>query len=195
MAKYKVFNVHDLYPTGYVFPWNKFESDPEGYLFTNDDIAYLNAVELEEYEHKAPMTPYEKRALRRWVASGHSVREAPPSKYPCAYPSHPAPDFLDVYRTDKELDAATKGMSRKQKLTYLQEYTGCSGETQAERQQREESELIHKQTLEVAREKIRMLQRQLCYIWMFLSQEGLYEDAEDFIKNHMDEPTPFEDEW
>ena len=90
MAKYKAFNVHDLYPADYVFPWDKFESDPEGYQFTSEDIAYANAMELEEYELRTPMTPYEKRALRRWVAAGHSVRETPPSRYPCAYPSHPA---------------------------------------------------------------------------------------------------------
>ena len=77
MAKYKAFNVHDLYPADYVFPWDKFESDPEGYQFTSEDIAYTNAMELEEYELKTPMTPYEKRALRRWVAAGHSVRETP----------------------------------------------------------------------------------------------------------------------
>ena len=46
-----------------------------------------------------------------------------------------------------------------------------------------------------AKEKIRLLQRKLFYIWMFLSQEGLEEDAEEYVKNHMDEPTPFEDEW
>ena len=180
MAKYKAFNVHDLYPADYVFPWDKFESDPEGYRFTREDIAYTNAMELEEYEFKTPMTPYEKRALRRWVAAGHSVRETPPSRYPCAYPSYPPPDFLEVYRTDKELDAATKGMSKAQKLAYLQEYTGLQAETQEERQQREENELLHKQTPEA---------------WMYLAQEGLYEDADAFVKNHMDEPTPFEDEW
>lgn len=107
-------------------------------------------------KRKTPMTPYEKRALRRWVASGHSVREAPPSTYPCAYPSHPAPDFLDVYRMDKELDAATKGMSRMKKLAFLQEYTGCPAETNEERQQREKNKLLHEQTPEAAREKIQV---------------------------------------
>lgn len=160
-----------------------------------EDIAYINAMELAEYELKTPMTPYEKRALRRWVAAGHSVRETPLSRYPCAYPSQPAPDFLDVYRTDRELDAATKGMSAEQKLIYLQEYTSCPAATQAERQQLKEDKLLHKQMPKAAHKKIRMLQRQLYYIWIFLSQEGLYEDADAFVKDHMDEPTPFEDEW
>ena len=77
----KRFSVHDLYPADYCFDWETFEADPEHYHFTNDDIAYANAMELEEYEASMPMTPAEKRALRRWVASGHSVRETPPSKH------------------------------------------------------------------------------------------------------------------
>jgi hypothetical protein len=74
----KEFNIHDLYPADYCFNWEKFEADPEHYEFTPEDIAYSNAMELEKYEEETPMTPYEKRALRRWVASGHSVMEPPP---------------------------------------------------------------------------------------------------------------------
>ena len=80
MARRKPFNVHDLYPADYCFNWEAFEADPERYVFTKDDIAYSNAMELEKYEQETPMTPYEKRALRRWVASGHSVMETPPSR-------------------------------------------------------------------------------------------------------------------
>lgn len=191
----KKFSIHDLYPADYCFDWEKFEADPEHYKFTADDYAYCNAIELEEYEEETPMTPYEKRALRRWVASGHSVREAPPSRYACIYPSTPAPWFLDVYRTDRELDDATKGMSKAEKDSYLKEYIGYKEETEQERQVREESERLHRQTPEKAKEKIRMLQRKLSYTWMFLFQEGLWEEASEFIEEHMDEPLPFEDEW
>ena len=191
----KPFNVHDLYPSDYCFDWDAFEADPEHYVFTADDIAYSNAIELEKYEQETPMTPYEKRALRRWVISGHSVMEPPPSKYPCIYPSDPPPCFLDVYRTDRELDAATKGMGREEKLAYLRECIGFHDEPEEERRQREENERLHDQTPEKAKEKIRMLQRQLLYTWMFLTQEGLYEEADEYVKSRMDEPTPFEDEW
>ena len=132
MAKGKAFDIHDLYPKGYRFNYGAFASDPEAYVFTPDDIAYLNAMELEKYEMDIPMTPYEKRALRKWVASGHSVMDPPPSKYACIYPSHPAPDFLDVYRTDRELDIATKGMSAEQRIAYLKEYIGDVDEADEE---------------------------------------------------------------
>ena len=191
----KSFNVHDLYPSDHCFNWAAFEADPEHYEFTADDTAYFNAMELEKYELETPMTPSEKRAVRRWVASGHSVMDAPPSKYPCIHAHYPPPCFLDVYRTDKELDAAMKGMTSEEKTAYLKEYVGFQDEPEERRQQREENQRIHAQTSEKAKEKIRLLQRKLFYIWMFLSQEGLEEDAGEYVKNHMDEPLPFEDEW
>ena len=67
MAKNKVFNVHDLYPEDYCFDYESFYADPEGYVFTPDDIAYYNAMELERYEQEVPMTYYEKTLLRKWV--------------------------------------------------------------------------------------------------------------------------------
>ena len=195
MAKKKLFNIHGLYPKDYCFDWDAFEKDPEHYEFTADDITYLNAVELEEYETKVPMTTQEKRALRRWVTSGHSVQEMPPTKYACIYPSHPQPDFLEVYRTDKELDAATKGMTQEQRIAYLKEYIGFVDETEEERQERQENEELHAKTPEKAKEKIRMLQRELCYTRLYLMEKGLYIEAEDYVKSHMEEPLPFEDEW
>jgi len=77
MAEKKPFNVQDLYPEDYYFDSDAFYADPEGYKFTADDIAYFNAAELERYEAEVPMSPYEKRLLRKWVASGHSPAENP----------------------------------------------------------------------------------------------------------------------
>jgi hypothetical protein len=191
----KKFDIRSLYPEDYCFDWETFEADPENYQFTADDIAYLNAIELENYEEKTPMTPYEKRALRRWVASGHSVRETPPSRYACIYPSEPAPDFLEVYRTDKELDAATKGMTAEERIAYLKDYIGYEDEPEEVRQAREKNKRLHDQTPEEVQEIIRMLKRKLQYTWMFLIEEGIWEQADEYVRDHMDEPTPFEDEW
>lgn len=195
MSDRKRFNVHDLYPSDYCFDWAAFEADPEHYKFTAEDIAYSNAMELERYEQETPMTPYEKRALRRWVASGHSVMETPPSKYPCVHAHYPPPCFLEVYRTDRELDAAMKGMTRKEKLAYLKEYVGFQDEPEEERRQREEKEYLREHTPDKVKEKIRLLQRKLFHTWAFLFQEGLQKDAEEYVKDHMDEPTLFEDDW
>ncbi len=55
MASSKVFNVHDLYPADYCFDYEAFYANPEGYVFTPNDIAYYNAMELERY--KQPCMP------------------------------------------------------------------------------------------------------------------------------------------
>ena len=195
MARRKPFNVHDLYPADYCFNWEAFEADPERYVFTKDDIAYSNAMELKKYEQETPMTPYEKRALRRWVASGHSVMETPPSRYACIHCCYPPPSFLDVYREDKQLDAATRGMTISEKASYLKEYVGCPEESEEERAQREANQHLHEQTPKAAREVIRTLQRKIFYLSTFLAEQGLSSEAEDYLSDHMDTPALFEDEW
>lgn len=195
MARRKPFNVHDLYPADYCFNWEAFEADPERYVFTKDDVAYSNAMELEKYEQETSMTPYEKRALRRWVASGHSVMEAPPSRYACIHCCYPPPSFLDVYREDKQLDAATRGMTKSEKASYLKEYVGFPEESAEERAQREANQHLHEQTPEAAREVIRTLQRKIFYLSTFLAEQGLSSEAEDYLSDHMDTPALFEDEW
>ena len=195
MARRKPFNVHDLYPADYCFNWEAFEADPERYVFTKDDIAYSNAMELEKYEQETPMTPYEKRALRRWVASGHSVMETPPSRYACIHCCYPPPSFLDVYREDKHLDAAARGMTKSEKASYLKEYVGFPEESAEERAQREANQHLHEQTPEAAREVIRTLQRKIFYLSTFLAEQGLSSEAEDYLSDHMDTPALFEDEW
>ena len=115
MAKRKIFNVHDLYPADYVFDSEAFEADPDGYVFTPDDRAFFNALELERYEESVPMTYYEKTLLRKWVMAGHSPSEDPGSRYISLIPDLSAYDFLDVYRMDKEIRRDTKGMSKDEK--------------------------------------------------------------------------------
>ena len=195
MARRKPFNVHDLYPADYCFNWDAFEADPDRYVFTEDDIAYSNAMELEKYEQETPMTPYEKRALRKWVASGHSVMDTPPSRYACIHCCYPPPSFLDVYREDRLLDAATKGMTEAEKVSYLKAYAGFQEESDEERMLREENQRLHDQTPEAAREVIRRLQRKIFYLSIFLAEQGLSSEAEEYLDDHMDTPALFEDEW
>lgn len=123
MAKRKVFNVHDLYPADYCFDYQAFAADPEGYVFTPEDIAYYNAMELERYELEVPMTPYERKLLRQWVISGHNPSENPGSRYLCLTGSEPY-DFLTVHRMDKEIRQDMKGMSKDEQKAYLMDYMG-----------------------------------------------------------------------
>ena len=127
MARRKVFNVHDLYPANYSFDYQAFAADPEGYVFTPEDIAYDNAMELERYEFEVPMTPYEKRLLRKWVISGHNPREMPPSRYLCLTGSEPY-DFLDVYRMDREIRKAIRGLNKVEKEAYIKDYMGWTND-------------------------------------------------------------------
>jgi len=191
----KTFSVHDLYPADYCFDWKSFEADPEHYHFTKDDIACINAMELDKYEASTPMTPAEKRALRRWVSSGHSVKEAPPSKYPCAHCSYPPPDFLDVYRTDREIDREIKGMTEEEALSWLRENYGPAPESPEEEEECPENELVYDETPEEAHRIIRSLQRRIFHLCMFLAREGLDDEAGEYLRTHMEEPAPFEDLW
>lgn len=189
------FSIHDLYPEDDYYDREAFNEDPDHYVFTKDDVEYFNAMELQDYENKVPMTPDEKRALRNWVKDGHSVNEMPPSKYPCVHCRYPAPDFLEVYRTDRKLDAATKGMSDDEVMAYIADLYGFHVESEEEKKARSEKDRLHEQTPQEIREKIRILQRKLSYTWLYIMEEGLYDEANEYVKAHMDEPLPFEDVW
>jgi len=82
--------------------------------------------DLRLYEDRHPMTPGERRAARRWVKSGHSIYEPCVSKY---LPDREDQDFLDVYRQNKEIENAIRGMSPREVETYLKDYIGYQEET------------------------------------------------------------------
>lgn len=162
------------------FNYTAFYTDPEGYEFTEEDNRYFNVMELERYEQTVPMTPSEKRALHKWVAAGNSVSENPGSKYVCFEGCSPPMTFLDVYRLDKELDRTLKGKSELEKDTLLKKYFGFQN---SEEKQRNTLDQFHK------------LQRESFYIWMFISSQGLWDEAHEFLEDNMDEPIPFELDW
>lgn len=56
------------------------------------------------------MGAYEKRLLRRWVASGHSPGENAGSKYICLTGSE-SYDFFGGYCMDRELQKTMRGMN------------------------------------------------------------------------------------
>lgn len=164
----------------YAFDYAAFYADPEGYEFTEEDNRYFNTVELERYEQTVPMTPAEKRALRKWVAAGNSVSENPGSRYVCSGGCYPPMDFLAVYRLDKELDKALKGKSKTEKEHYLKDYFGYESP---------------EEKLQQAKGKSRKLQHESYYLWMFISAQGLWEEAREFLEDNMNEPIPFEPAW
>ena len=160
----------------YAFDYAAFYADPEGYEFTEEDNRYFNAIELERYEQTVPMTPAEKRALRKWVAAGNSVSENPGSRYVCSDGCYPPMDFLAVYRLDKELDKALKGKSKTEKEHYLKDYFGY--ESPEEKLQQAEDQFVSPTTfgcLSLPRDSGRKLTNFLRTIWTSqccLSQTG-----------------------
>lgn len=144
--------------------------------------------ELKEYEENRRLTPGEKRALRKWVASGHSVQERPDSKYICSHCLPPEYDFIDVYRMDKEIDADTKGMRPKEKEAYLKEYFGCYEPDEEEIRWKE----ARKNTPPLVRDGYISLSREAFWLWEYICTEGLHEEAAEFLREHKNEETPFE---
>lgn len=155
-----------------------------------ENIRASHKRELGDYEQNVPMTSNEKQALRRWVLSGHSVYEAPVSKYACLCGEWPT-DFLDVYRLDKELDAAVQGKNAIEREIYLRQYFGDEEEVPLEKAKQESWEELPKQV----RDYVRKLKREVFYLWIFLTEQGLWEDAREFMEENRNEPAPFEESW
>ena len=156
-----------------------FYSDPEHCRFSEEEIQALNERALENYELRVPMTPAEKRALRKWVASGHSVGESPGSKYICDL----GMDFLDVYRADHEIAVAIRGKTKAEKIAYIKEYTGYVDPTPEELERMD----AVRNTPVYVQKKYEELSRKLFLLWEFLAAEGLCQEAREYLEDHKDE--------
>ena len=77
--------------------------------------------ELREYEKATQMTEDERKAVREWVKSGHSVHEN--SSMACHDGGYPL-DFLDVYRDEEYIRKATIGMTPKETKQFADAYYG-----------------------------------------------------------------------
>ena len=82
--------------------------------------------ELKEYLKETKMTAKECKALREWVAAGHSVHEN--NAMAVCEGGYPI-DFLDIYREEEELRQATKGMNPEDARKYMMDYYGYSDES------------------------------------------------------------------
>ena len=150
----------------YWFDYETFEKDPEGYQFTKDDIMYLNLQELEKYEQ-------------------------PGSKY---VPDPYGQDFLSIYRMDKEIGRAIRGMTDTEKERYLKDYIGYTDDEPDRILEEKALKCAFEKTPDKIRNLFRRKNRELFYIWMFLSAEGLQEEAEKYLAEKVGIPIPFEDD-
>ena len=142
--------------------------------------------EYEDYIETTPMTAYERRLLRKWVSEGHSVSQSPGSKYlPDRYP--PA-DFLETYREDREITQAIKGMTKEETETYLKEYTDWTEPDPEQKAYLDIKGSCSAPTINY----IRSLQRELCHLWEFIWNEGIGDEAREFVDEHKYEESAFE---
>lgn len=142
----------------------------------------LHEQEYKEYIHTVPLSRYEQHLLRKWVAEGHSVYESAGSRYlPDFYPPR---TFIDCYREDRAIEKELRGKSSKEREQYLKSYTGWDNFTRKE-------QFLNK---EAVKESLRQKNREIFYLWEFIQNEGLWEEAMEFIDENINEPVPFEDE-
>ena len=90
---------------------------------TNAESDALHWDEYKKYVQENKTSKYERKLLRDWVRSGHSVYETVESRY-LTGPSEPPMDYLDAYRLDKELKDAMKGMTITERTSYLKAWMG-----------------------------------------------------------------------
>lgn len=166
----------------YIYDIDARNAAQEGYQLTEAELRELNARELEQFEQKVPMTASEKKALRKWVALGHSLRESPGSRYVIDI----GMDFLDVYRTDHEIAAAVRGKTPAEKEAYIKEYIGYTEPSPVERERFEAIEA----TPAYVQKKYEKLYRQMLLLEDYLDEKGLWSDAQKYLENHTEDEIP-----
>ena len=156
------------------------------YEFLYDNRQEFLWDEYQDYIAKKPMTPYERRLVRKWVKEGNSVYGCTQSRYygESAYPM----EFLEVYRLDRAIDKELQGKTPQERETYLKDLLGYQEETAEEKELREAKDA----TPGPVNAHIRKLERELFHIWAFIIEEGLCSEAMEYVNEHWDEESPFE---
>jgi hypothetical protein len=94
-------------------------------------------------------------------------------------------EFTDA---DREIEKAIRGMTEDERYEYIhREYPGRdrtpAGGAGTGREERGPENIA---------KCLKQLARETYYLWSFIWQKGLKEEAQEFIKDHKDEETPFE---
>ncbi len=136
--------------------------------------------ELREYEKATPMTEEEREALHEWVAAGNSVHE---NGSMVSYEGGRPVDFLEVYREEEEIRRALDSMSYDEGSKYLLKEYGID---------RDGVTTPDPPTYEELKVTANRLYRKCFLYWQFLINNGLNEEADKYVCEHIDEELPFE---
>lgn len=147
----------------------------------------LRWEQFREYTEENSMSRYERRLLRDWVRSGHSVYETVESRY-LPGPAYPPMDFLDAYRLDRGLREDMRGMTDDEKTAYLKAFMGYDEPLPEQAALAE----VKSHTPKSADDHIRHLERELHNLWCFVWQEGLGDEAREFVAERKNDAIPFE---
>lgn len=151
----------------------------KGIKLNKEKMLFLKQ-ELREYEKATPMTEEERKALHEWVAAGNSVHE---NCSIASYENGRPIDFLDIYRKEEEIRRALSSMSYDEGSRYLLEEYGSdrdSATTQAP------------PTYEKLKAKADRLYKTCCLYREFLAANNLREEADEYVRRHIDEEWPFD---
>lgn len=164
--------------------------DDDSLPFTEEEIRISHKEELDKYAAVHPMTPSEKRALRKWVAAGHGVYDYPGSRYICMNNAYPPGDFLDAYRMGREITQELKGITGAGRGQYADGYAD-----HMDLPEETPWSIAWIQLQEPIQDRMRRLEREAFCLSVFIAQEGLWEESREFLKNNVDDPLPFEMGW
>lgn len=143
--------------------------------------------EFREYTEEYRLSDHERRLLRDWVRSGHSVYETVESMY-LPGPSYPPMDFIDAYRLDRSIRDDMRGMTKAEKDAYLK---SCMGWEEPSPEQISLDE-AKRNTPKLVEDRVRRLERELFNLWSFVWQEGLGAEAREFVDERKEDEIPFE---
>ena len=96
----------------------------------SDEVKEILAKEYSDYVRKTPMTPDERKAVRKWVSLGNSVYD----NECMIYGENGWPiEYLEEYRMEKEIEEATGHMSKEDAQRYVMDYFGLDRDERSAR--------------------------------------------------------------
>lgn len=109
-----------------------------------------------------------------------------PAVYACTGLIHPG-TFLMYNAWTERTKQDLKGRFKAERERYLKEYIGYFDPPEEALES-----LAWKRLPEPIKDLIRKSEREVFYLSMFMAQEGLWAEAQEFLNNNMDKPIPLE---
>ena len=136
-------------------------------------------------------TPEEPEAALRWASSGRSIKDPPESEFLVTDATDPHMNFFDVCRLERSLDNDVRGMSEEQRSRYLQMRPGLDDEPDDVRAWK----AMRSRTPSPVVDRVSNTMRESFRLREFVGHKYLWSEAREYLRCHMDHPSPFEAGW